>query len=332
MANENPALIGAANATGDDRALFYKIFTGEVLTAYSEKNVMESRHRIRNISGQKSASFANTGRAFGGVHAPGEEIFGQDMRHNETVITVDDLIVAPVFVADIYEAMNHYEVRGEYAKQMGNALARTFDKQCLRVAATAATEANKITGQGLPGGTTVRLPADHSTASDADKAVALADSLFAAHQQLVENEVETDEAFAFVTPADYFRLVRNKDLLNTDWGGLGSYARAEIPMVGGLPLVVTKHIPQAVDAQDGNGDYRDQQDFISSKYAGDYSSLQSIVMTPDAMGTVKLLDINLQSEWDIRRQGTLMVSRMAVGHGTLRPECAVRIDLDATNP
>jgi hypothetical protein len=30
-------------------------------------------------------------------------------------------------------------------------------------------------------------------------------------------------------------------------------------------------------------------------------------------------------EYDIRRQGTLMVSKMAVGHGVLRPECIYEI-------
>lgn len=113
MANANVTLQGAVDNTqsssafsGDARALFYKVFTGEVLTAFSATNVMESRHRIRNITNQKSASFANTGQARGRIHTPGAEITGQQMQHNETVITVDDLIISDVFISDIYEAMN----------------------------------------------------------------------------------------------------------------------------------------------------------------------------------------------------------------------------------
>jgi len=33
----------------------------------------------------------------------------------------------------------------------------------------------------------------------------------------------------------------------------------------------------------------------------------------------------MESEYDIRRQGTLMVGKLAYGHGILRPEAAVEI-------
>jgi len=322
MTAANVSLQGQNDGAGAVDALFYKVFTGEVMAAFDAKNIMESRHRIRNISNQKSASFANTGQATGRIHQPGTEILGQDMKHSETVITVDDLIISDVFVADIYEAQNHYDVRSDYSHQLGQALARVFDKQVMRVGATAARADNKITG--LPGGSTITATG-YAAGTDADKAVVLADAIFASHQTFLENNVDADGAYVIVRPADYFRLVRNKDLLNTDWGGLGSYARAEIPMVGGLPLVVSNHLPAQLDAVDGNGDYLDGVDIITPTYAGDYSKLVALVLKPEAVGTVKLLDINLQSEWDIRRQGTLMVARMAVGHGVLRPECAIEI-------
>jgi hypothetical protein len=45
----------------------------------------------------------------------------------------------------------------------------------------------------------------------------------------------------------------------------------------------------------------------------------------DAVGTVKLMDLAMEAEYQTRFQGTLMVARYAVGHGILRPECAVEI-------
>lgn len=332
MSNSNVSLQGAVNSAGDPRSLFYKVFTGEVLTAFDRKNVMESRHRIRNIQNQKSASFANTGQARGRIHVPGTEITGQDMQHNETVITVDDLLISDVFVADIYEAMNHYEVRRDYSHQLGEALARTFDKQVMRVAAQAARADNKITG--LPGGTSLYLGAAYAGKSDLDKAQDLADAFFLAHQTFIENDVDPSGCFALIRPDAYFRLVRNKDLLNSDWGGLGSFAEAELPMVAGIPLVVTNNLPSQNDATNAaNETYagssvsviRDGVDYISSKYSDDYTGVEAIIMKPEAVGTVKLIDLSLQSQFDIRRQGTLMVARMAVGHGVLRPECAIEI-------
>lgn len=325
MTTANVSLQGQNNGAGDAEALFYKVFTGEVLSAYMAKNIMEGRHRVRNIQNQKSASFANTGQAGGRIHQPGTEILGQDMKHSETVITVDDLLISDVFIADIYEAMNHYEVRRDYSTQLGAAMGRTFDKQTLRVGVQAARSSNKISG--LPGGTTLTLGASFTNAE-------FAEACFAAHQQFVENDVDPDDAFVLVRPDRYFSLVQEKDLLNRDWGGAGSYSEASIPRIGGLPIFMTNHLPQqndllAANQEDGtvNTDLtaKDGLDIISGAYADDYSNLQALIMTPRAIGTVKLIDLSLQSEWDIRRQGTLMLSRMAVGHGVLRPEDAIEL-------
>jgi hypothetical protein len=50
-----------------------------------------------------------------------------------------------------------------------------------------------------------------------------------------------------------------------------------------------------------------------------------VVATKDAVGTVKLMDLAMESEYDIRRQGTLMVAKYALGHGVLRPSCAIEL-------
>jgi hypothetical protein len=51
------------------------------------------------------------------------------------------------------------------------------------------------------------------------------------------------------------------------------------------------------------------------------------VFHKQAIGTVKLKDLVLETTYDPRRLGTLMTARMALGHGILRPECAVSIKL-----
>jgi hypothetical protein len=55
MANANPSYIGQIQGAGDTRALFLKIFSGEVLTVYDANTVMKDRVRVRNISSGKSA-------------------------------------------------------------------------------------------------------------------------------------------------------------------------------------------------------------------------------------------------------------------------------------
>jgi hypothetical protein len=44
-----------------------------------------------------------------------------------------------------------------------------------------------------------------------------------------------------------------------------------------------------------------------------------------AAGTVKLMDLAMDAQYEPRRQGTFMVAKYAVGHDWLRPECAVEL-------
>jgi hypothetical protein len=44
-----------------------------------------------------------------------------------------------------------------------------------------------------------------------------------------------------------------------------------------------------------------------------------------AVGTVKLMDLAMEGDYETRRQGTFIVAKYAVGHDWLRPECAVEL-------
>lgn len=51
----NPSRAGQADAAGDPVALFLKVFAGEVLAAFEQKNVFLPRTMVRSISSGKSA-------------------------------------------------------------------------------------------------------------------------------------------------------------------------------------------------------------------------------------------------------------------------------------
>jgi len=119
MANATPSRLGQANLSGDALALFLKVFSGEVLTSYNAKTVMKDKTRVRNITSGKSAQFPAIGRTTAEYHTPGAEINGMNIEHGEKVITIDDLLISHAFIANIDEAKNHYEVRSEYAMQLG---------------------------------------------------------------------------------------------------------------------------------------------------------------------------------------------------------------------
>jgi len=53
--------------------------------------------------------------------------------------------------------------------------------------------------------------------------------------------------------------------------------------------------------------------------------VRAIVMAKDAVATVKLMDLSVESEYQIQRQGTLIVAKYAMGHNILRPAMAVAL-------
>ena len=68
MANATPTRLGQNLATGDANALFLKIFSGEVLSAFGRENQMMNMTTVRNIQNGKSASFPVTGKITADYH------------------------------------------------------------------------------------------------------------------------------------------------------------------------------------------------------------------------------------------------------------------------
>lgn len=62
MSNITPSRLGAANAVvateADRRALFLKVFSGEILKAFKEVNVALERSMVRTITSGKTAQLA----------------------------------------------------------------------------------------------------------------------------------------------------------------------------------------------------------------------------------------------------------------------------------
>ena len=315
MSNANPSRIGQQLGAGDARALFLKIFSGEVLTTFNTNTVMASKVRVRNITSGKSAQFPAIGRTTAAYHTPGAEILGSVIQQDEKVITIDDLLLASSFISKIDEAISHFEVRSEYSRQMGDALAQTYDRNLFSLAVKAARD----TGAGGIGVGAVGQGNAVSATLGATPTVAdIIAAVYTAAKVLDEKNVPDNERYVFVSPETYWGIVTNDKILNRDFNGdrNGVYSDGTVINVAGMKIVKSNNL--AVNHTTGTVDY-------SSKYGVDATKTLALVLHPQAMGTVKLMDLSSEMEYDIRRQGTLMVSKMAVGHGILRPECIYEI-------
>ena len=141
---EDSAVVGT-----DPKGLFLKVFAGEVLTAFNTNNIAMPLHNVRTIASGKSAQFPLTGISTTGNHTAGDEIAPTAINHSEKVITINDLLVSSAFIANIDEAMNHYDVRSIYSKQIGEALAKKADKDIFAAIGNASLGVDN-TGAALP--------------------------------------------------------------------------------------------------------------------------------------------------------------------------------------
>lgn len=311
---------GVTNGTTDgsweqDNSLFLKVFAGEVLTAFAEVNVMMGLHQLRTITHGKSASFPVLWKASARYHTPGTAILGNNqIKHGEKVIKIDDLLIADASIYDLDEAKNHYEYRSEYSKQLGAAMAREFDQNTMQVTILAARASANLTGGH--GGSLIT----HANAKTDGEV--LAGLIYSAAQALDEKDVPDEARSCIVKPAQYYLMAQTTKLLNKDWGGAGVYADGSIYRVAGVELVKSNNVPSANIAAATSGE--------QNTYYGDFSATVGPVFHRGAMGTVKLKELSVQmtapgGDFNVMYQADLIVARYAMGHGILRPECAVEL-------
>lgn len=315
MANATVSRLGANNEGVDKRELFLKVFSGEVITAFEKAVIMKGLTRQRQIASGKSASFPAIYKASASYHTPGTEITGQSIKHSEVVITIDDLLVADAFIANIDEAMNHYDVRSQYSAELGEALAVRYDENVARTIIESARAAALFTGEANTAGSAL-------TDADADSnALSLAGSIWTAKQTMEEKDVpvERTQVNAALKPAQWYLLAQEPTLiLNRDVDGDGSYSKGSFSMIGGVNVVKSNSLPWGT-----NVDVSPPSQ--AGKYATNMTTTVAAVFTEQAAATVQLLGLGMESEYDIRRQGTLMVAKYAVGHGKLQFNTAVEI-------
>lgn len=313
MSNNVVNRVGQIDQAGAADALFLKVFGGEIIKTFDETNVMMPLHMVRTISSGKSAQFPVMGTAAAAYHTPGNELLGaQNMRHGEIVIGIDSLLVSHESIANIDEAMNHYDVRSEYAHKMGQSLAIKTDTQLLQVAVNCARASATLTGGN---GGTALTDADANT-----NGASLVATAYTVAQTFDEKDVPENDRALVLKPAQYYLVVQEKDVIDTDYSsGNGDYAKGNVKMVGGLQIVKSNHVPSTNIAAAETG--------VSSlnTYHGNFATTVAVAMHRSAIGTVKLLDLAVEKEYQIRTQSTLMVAKYAMGHGYLRPEAAVEI-------
>ena len=169
--------LGAQNFGTDQRALYLKLFSGEMFKGFQNNTIARDLVMKRTLKGGKSLQFVYTGRTTAEYHVPGQSILGNDQGAPpvaEKTITCDDLLISSAFVYELDEVLSHYDLRSEISRKIGYALAEKYDRLIFRQIAKGARQASPVAKANFvePGGTQVRVGTNDAL-SDAYSATAL---------------------------------------------------------------------------------------------------------------------------------------------------------------
>ena len=356
---------GQSNAAGDARALYLKLFSGEMFKGFENNAIARDLVMKRTLKNGKSLQFIYTGRTTAEYHTPGNAILGNSDGAPpvaEKTITVDDLLISSAFVYELDETLAHYELRGEISKKIGYALAEKYDRLIFRAVTRGARAASPITKSNFvePGGTQVRVGST-TNESDAYSATALVDAFYNAAAAMDEKGISQDGRVGVLNPRQYYALIQQvgeNGLINRDSQGSARQSGQGIVEIAGIKIYKSMNIPflgkygTKYGGTSGVTDPGNTGDFIgvaaenaSGATAGinnDYGTAAELgakscglIFQKEAAGVVETIGPQVQvtsGDVSVVYQGDVILGRLAMGADYLNPAAAVELYVGATAP
>lgn len=332
------------NQPTDSLALFLKVFGGEVLTAFARQTKALDKVMTRTITSGKSAQFPVMGRTSAYYLRAGQSLDDkrQGIKHSEKTITIDGLLTTDVLIYDIEDAINHYDVRAEYSRQLGEALAMAADTAIyaevaklvnLKNTASAQTENIKGLGQSpviyIGKGTM-----DLGQPSKVGEAVIQA--LTNARAEFTKNYIPTGDRTFFTSPDIYSAILAALMPNAANYAALIDPETGNIRNVMGFEVVETPHMTKAAEAVSNNAEAIDGVGHVFPTTGADITwvggvlpaagplvgsdNILGLFVHRSAVATLKLKDMALERARRPEYQADQIIAKYAMGHGGLRPE------------
>ena len=357
--------LGQANLSGDKRALYLKLFSGEMFKGFQNNTIARDLIMKRTLKNGKSLQFIYTGRTKSEFHTPGNSILGDSNGAPpvaEKTITIDDLLISSAFVYELDEVLSHYDLRSEISRKIGYALAEKYDRLAFRAVARGARQASPITATGYvePGGTQIRVGA---TTNDSDAYVAanLVSAFYDAAAALDEKGVSGDGRVSVLNPRQYYELIQavgSNGLVNRDAQGTALQSGNGIIEIAGIKIFKSMNIPflgkygTAYGGTTGVTDPGNTGSFVgetmedasgaSTGINNDYGTAAEVgakscglIFQKEAAGIVEAIGPQVQvtsGDVSVVYQGDVMLGRLACGADYLNPAASVELYVGATAP
>ncbi len=249
------ALNSSVTATGEERALLLKLFSGEMFKGFQRNTIARDLVMKRTLKNGRSLQFIYTGRTTAEYHTPGNSIMGDsDGRPPvaEKTITCDDLLISSAFVYELDEVLSHYDLRSEISRKIGYALAEKYDRMIFRAITRGARAKSPVQASNYeePGGTQISVGTAAADVYDSNK---LIEAFYNAAAAMDEKGVSQDGRVAVLNPRQFYALLQKKDssgnligvseLINRDVGGNALQSGKGVMEVAGIKIYKSMNIP-----------------------------------------------------------------------------------------
>ena len=353
---------GADTTTSARRALYLKLFSGEMFKGFQHNTIARDLVTRRTLKNGKSLQFIYTGRTKAEFHVPGQSILGNDQKAPpvaEKTITVDDLLISSAFVYELDETLAHYDLRGEISRKIGYALAENYDRRIFRAITKAARQASPVTLSNYvePGGSVVKVGTDSSTtAADAYDSTKLIDAFYDAAAILDEKGISGDGRVAVLNPRQYYALIQacnTNGLVNRDVTGTALQSGNGIIEIAGIKIYKSMNIPffgkfgtktdmnprasndnvgsfigEAMGDQDASTTPNGQKTVNNYGTATKFANSCGLIFQKEAAGVVEAIGPQVQvtsGDVSVVYQGDVILGRLAMGADFLNPAAAVEL-------
>jgi len=298
-----------SNAGTDPRELFMVDFGDMTLEAWEQTfDFANGKTFVKNISSGKADTFPIIGRKRDGVdHIPGEVILGGGVEHNEVEISVDNMTVDAVFIAEIDELLLHYELARPYAKQLGESLASVSNGRIGR----SLVLAGRTTDAPYEGGPVPGYSFHADMATDPSK---LEDAAFDGIEYIRVNDVGGGQPDFWLPWKQQLLLARYTGIDTEATSGAGNRSAGTVGPMAGLSIRGTNSIPNTNYTADS-----------FAKYNGDFTPTVGVIANGMAVGTLKRRGMKVTMSQKDDRLGTLLIASQLEGHGALRRECSYEV-------
>tara|TARA_B100000482_G_scaffold116727_1_gene84341 strand:- start:223 stop:1380 length:1158 start_codon:yes stop_codon:yes gene_type:complete len=374
MAQQNSTLTTALTSPGannsaianttERRALYLKLFSGEMFKGFQRNTIARDLVMKRTLTNGKSLQFIFTGRTTAEYHTPGNSILGNSDSAPpvaEKTITCDDLLISSAFVYELDETLAHYDLRGEISKKIGYALAEKYDRKIFRSITKAAREASPITKTNFvePGGTQIQVGTS-TNASDAYDSASLVNAFYDAAAALDEKGVSTEGRVGVLNPRQYYELIQavgSNGLINRDEQGDVLQSGNGIIEIAGIKIYKSMNIPffgrfgtkygtgsstnpgvtdpgntgsftevTMVDETAGSSATKTVNSYGNG--TSDFENSCGLIFQKEAAGVVEAIGPQVQvtsGDISVVYQGDVILGRLAMGADALNPAASVEL-------